>query len=790
MSIIAKNIKGITIQIGAETTGLDKALQNVNKQSRDIAKELRQVNKGLKFNPKDTTLLAQKQELLGNQVNTTKEKLEKLKSAQQEVSNQYKNGEIDDGQYRAFQREIVETESKLGHYENQLKEVEQAQKRTGDTAAKASKKLKDMGSKLKGIGQSMTTKVTLPLVGGFAAVTKGTEEFRGDLAKLETNAKNAGIGTDKIKKSLVDLSAVSDETDSNVEALSNLLATGFDEQGMTQAMDALSGAVIKFPDTLKIEGLADGLQETLATGKAVGPFAEMLERSGMNLDTFNEGLAEAKKKGEEQNYILQTLADTGLAKVNEEYRKNNKELVENKESQQEFQNSMATLGETLQPIMTKVTQGITKVVTSFNNMSPAAQKVILVIAAIAAAIGPLLMVIGTLATGLSSVIGLFGGGAAAGAGGGGLAAAFTAITGPVGIVIAVITGLIAIFVALYKNNEDFRIKVQEVWTKVKEIIGVTIEGLKAIITVFIETSKAIWNKYGTDIITILTKAFTVISNVVTTVLNIIKGIIKVVLAVIKGDWQGAWDAIKGLLKDTWNGIKSIITSSISLVKSILSTYLKVITGLMGKAWDVIKSVAKFAWDKIKSNIINPISSAKDRVFSTINAMKNDAISKFESLRSSAKSKFDAAKSAIVDPIESAKNTISNIVEKIKGFFSGMKLKIPKPSIPKMSISKGFKKVFGYEVPYPKISWNAQGGILKRPTIIPTMAGLQGFAEPRTGGEAIMPLNKLPSLMAKALEKIGGIGSTIVVKQMIVREEADIDRVARKLDDMRRRGGRK
>lgn len=72
---MARNIRGITIEIGAETTGLDKALQSVNKISREIGKELGQINRSLRFNPKDTELLSQKQKVLGEQISTTRDKL-------------------------------------------------------------------------------------------------------------------------------------------------------------------------------------------------------------------------------------------------------------------------------------------------------------------------------------------------------------------------------------------------------------------------------------------------------------------------------------------------------------------------------------------------------------------------------------------------------------------------------------------------------------------------------------------------------------------------------------------
>ena len=115
---MAETIKGINVVIGAETTGLSKALADVNKQSRDIQSELRQVDRLLKFNPRNTELLAQKKKLLGDQIATAREKLDRLRKAQEQVNEQFKKGEITEGQYRAFRRELVETESKLKHFES------------------------------------------------------------------------------------------------------------------------------------------------------------------------------------------------------------------------------------------------------------------------------------------------------------------------------------------------------------------------------------------------------------------------------------------------------------------------------------------------------------------------------------------------------------------------------------------------------------------------------------------------------------------------------------------------
>lgn len=208
---MAATIKGINVVIGAETTGLQKALSDVNRKSRDIASELRKVERGLKFNPKDTTLLAQKQKLLGEQVAVTKEKLDRLKAAQEQVNEQFRKGEISEEQYRAFQRELVETESKLKHFEKRLRE-------TGMTAEQLGKKLRESGKKMTEAGKNLSMKLTAPILGVGAAAVKIGMDFEqsmskvqamsgasaGEIKDLEKAARDAGASTSKSAKDAAD----------------------------------------------------------------------------------------------------------------------------------------------------------------------------------------------------------------------------------------------------------------------------------------------------------------------------------------------------------------------------------------------------------------------------------------------------------------------------------------------------------------------------------------------------------------------------------------------------------
>lgn len=400
---MAESIRGINVVIGSDTTGLAAALSDVNKHARNIQSELWQVEKLLKFDPKNTELLSQKQKLLADAVQNSKEKLDRLKTAQQQVNEQFEKCDISEGQYRAFQREVTKTEQQLKKFETQLQSTNSESRNFGQRMEEVSNKLKQTGDKMKSVGESLSMKLTAPLVAGFAAVTIGTKEFREEMARLETNAQMAGASMDNMQSAMKQMQGVTGELDSNVEGLSNLLAAGFKGDKFQQVLDELSGAAIKFKDTLKFEGIADGLQETLATGQAAGSFAELLERSGIALDDFNSGLLDAIRNGEEQNYILETLVETGLANVYDQYKKTNAELVESAESQYTLQESLAELGETLEPVMTKITKLTTGLVEKFNDLSPTGQKVALTVGGIAAAIGPTALAVGSITKGVGSL---------------------------------------------------------------------------------------------------------------------------------------------------------------------------------------------------------------------------------------------------------------------------------------------------------------------------------------------------------------------------------------------------
>ena len=188
-----------------------------------------------------------------------------------------------------------------------------------------------------------------------------TREYRQTLATLDTAAEDVGVSTEAIRDKFTDMMGVFNDEDSVTEGLNNLLTAGFDESNLDAITQQLEGAALKWKDTLKFEGLADGLQETLATGSAVGPFAELLERGGQNLDTFNEGLANCTTEAEKQNFVLDELSKLGLAEVSEAYRTQNADMIAAQQANVDYQNTVAEMGERLEPVTTKIREGFTAI---------------------------------------------------------------------------------------------------------------------------------------------------------------------------------------------------------------------------------------------------------------------------------------------------------------------------------------------------------------------------------------------------------------------------------------------
>lgn len=400
---MARNrIRGITVEIGGDTTKLDKALAGTNKQLSATQQALRDVERLLKLDPGNTELLAQKQRLLAQAAETTAKKLDTLKEAAQSANQALKEGKLDQGQYDALQRELAETEREMKSLEEQTKDSTSKLEKFGDTANQVSTK----AGEIKDAMAPVTTGIAA-LGAAAIATVPATEEFRADLSMLDNNARHAGVGIDAARQAFQTFNTVSGETDSSIEAVSNLLQAGFTESNLQRAVEGLANAAITFPDTLKIESLADSLQETLATGSATGQFAELLDRVGYGAENFSQNLAFCNTELDKQKLALSVLVDGPLKGTYDGWRENNQGLAENREASLELQTAIAELADSIQPLITDLMEFATEFLDWFNSLDDGTKRAIIGVLGVTAAISPLSGLVADVSRVLPDMVDLF-----------------------------------------------------------------------------------------------------------------------------------------------------------------------------------------------------------------------------------------------------------------------------------------------------------------------------------------------------------------------------------------------
>ena len=523
---MADRIKGITIVIGGDTTGLSKALSGVNKEINSTQKQLKDVERLLKLDPTNTKLLEQRQRLLGDAVQETKTKLDTLKTAEKQVQQQFAEGKVSQQQYDALQREIAATSADLKRLEEQAKKSNAVLSGISAGAGKVS------------AGASSIAKAFAPAtaaVGGLAtaayATIPATAELRNDLSKLDANAEENAVSADAAREAWRAFAVQSGETDSAVEATSNLLQAGFTESNLQKAVEGLSGAAQRFPDTLKIESLADSLQETLATGNATGQFGELLDRLGIGAENFSAQLANCATDAEKQNLALQTLADAGLNDTYNAWAKNNEEMLANDEANLKLQESMASLAETILPLVTLATEKISELITWFTNLDKSTQTAILTALALVAAISPISGIISGIGTAISFIA-----------------------ANPIVLLIAAIVGLVALIV-----------------TKGQEIIGI----LQSVDDFLQGVFSVDWtNIFGPVLGNILNGFFANVANIWNGIKQIFEGVINFIQGVFTGNWQQAWEGVKQIFSGVWD-------TFVGIVKAPINAIIGLINGLIG-----------------------------------------------------------------------------------------------------------------------------------------------------------------------------------------------------------------
>lgn len=353
---MANNIKGLTVEIGGDTTKLGKALADVEKKSRDLSGELGQINKLLKLDPGNTTLLAQKQKVLAEAVETTGEKLKKLKEAEKQVQQQFKRGEVSEEQVRALQREIVQTEKKMDSYKKAIKETSQGLNKLDDSTKKAERSSDGLGSKLGSIakgGAKLLAAGVAAVTGALVASAEASREYRREMGKLDTAFTTAGHSSEAAKNTYKTLQGVLGETDQAVEAANHLAKLTDNEKDLQEWTDICTGVYATFGASLPIEGLTEAANETAKVGAVTGPLADALNWAGVSEDQFNESLAACNSEQERQKLIMETLSGLYDDAANK-YKETNAEVIRANQANEEWAESVAGVGAEVEPLLTDV----------------------------------------------------------------------------------------------------------------------------------------------------------------------------------------------------------------------------------------------------------------------------------------------------------------------------------------------------------------------------------------------------------------------------------------------------
>lgn len=534
---MAEKIRGITIELGGDASGLEQALKDVNKEIKNTQDQLKDVERLLKLDPKNTELLAQKHKLLGDQINNAKNKLDSLKKAQATMD---ANGvDKNSDQYMALQREIISTESELASLETAAEKTSSAMSGIATAADKVSKGAKNVADKTKEL--STAAAGALAAIGGLAIKTvKSADE-------LNTLAKQTGFSVEELQKfqyasdlvdvSMEDITGAATKLKKSVAGDSKELAKlGVKTKNADGSFRNINDI---FYDTLA--ALGDVQNETERDTLAMAIFGRSADSLAGIVDDGGKSLKELGQEAEDMGLIMGQDTVDSLNNVNDQMDRLKAQATAT--LAQEGAKAM----EVLLPLFEKVVSGISSIIEWVGSLDEQQLQTIITILGVVAAISPLASLISKISSMIAFIPTLLST----------LGAAMTwLMANPIVLVIAGIVALVALIATKGDQIKNILNKVdaflQGVFTKDwTEVFGPVLGG---ILNGFFDTVSAVWDS----------------------VKGVLDGIIDFIQGVFKGDWKKAW-----------NGIKTIFSSIMSGLSRVFKTPLNAVIGMIN---DIIDSV--------------------------------------------------------------------------------------------------------------------------------------------------------------------------------------------------------
>ena len=543
---MASRIKGITIEIGGDTSSLQASLRGVDKELSSTQSKLKDVNKLLKLDPSNVELLRQKQQALKDAIKQTSDRLEELKKVSKDS--------VSPEEWDSIQREIIATEQDLKSLKKQYKEF-------GSVAAQqiqvAGQKMQDFGNKIEDAGRKLqplstaAAAVVTSLVGlGYNAVKSADE--------LSTLSQQTGISTDELQKmqyasELVDVS-LEDITGAMKKMKGNMTghAETWDKLGVsvTNADGSMRDVNSVFKDTLKALSKIDN--ETERDQVAMDIFGKSADQLAGIIDDGGAALEEYGQQAEDLGLILSGDTLDALNETNDTIDQTKAQLAG------AFGQLGATVATTLAPLINNLTTLIGKVSEKLKNLTPQQTETILKIAAVVAALAPVVTIVGkvvhvmgTLITGVGKVVG-----------------ALATINPVVLIVIAAITALVAAGVWLYKHWDEVKEFAINTWNAIKDGVTNAVNNLK----------------------TGVTNAWNAVKTAVTNTVNAIKSKVVSVWTSITSSVKAAVDGLKSGVTGAWDAMKEKISGVVDNIKSKLDVFKQAFESIKEKVMGVIDKI--------------------------------------------------------------------------------------------------------------------------------------------------------------------------------------------------------
>lgn len=553
---MAGNVKGITIEFrGKEDVSFKSAINKMRNEAKSLDKELNYINKDLKFDPTNVTLWAQKQKVLTEEVNKSKERVAELQDIQRQLDE--KKVDKNSAEYRELEREIEKAKRQQKDFQKELNKL-------GSVKLKAlSEEFKKVGNNLVQAGEALK---------GLSTAAAGVDVAIGALAyksgkaadELNTLASVTGISTDELQK----YKAAADLVDVSVETIANsqnkmkksMLSA---QQGSKNTAEAFKTLGVNIEDSNgHLRSQDEVFTEAIA---ALGKMENETERDALAMQIFG-------RSARDLNPLIEDNGET-YKKVADIFNKNELSIVDQEtiDKANQFQDTideikltgMAALNSLgmqlagyLQPALEKIAGAVEKVFTWLSKLDPEVVAIVGVIAGVIAALAPVLIIVGKLSLAISSIMSLM---ATIGPALGGIIAAAAPI-------VAGIAAVIAIGVLLYKN-----------WDKIKEYAGIVKDWvvkkwgeLKTFITNTFNAIKTTITTVWTNIKTTVVNTVTNIKNSIVTAFTTAKNTITSIFGTIKTVAEGAWAGIKFAITHPIDAAVMAVRLAISKIKGFFS----------------------------------------------------------------------------------------------------------------------------------------------------------------------------------------------------------------------------